>query len=83
MTQVLTAAQIQRLCMYMYSGNERNKEDSTNNNLFRLGLLKSKTNCGPSYYIISDKGIAYINMLESTPLPVERWVDPRNDGDVA
>jgi hypothetical protein len=32
-----------------------------------------------SHYEVTDKGAAWIEMLLRTPLPEQRWVDPRGD----
>lgn len=35
----------------------------------------------PNYpYVLTERGLAWIDMLRSTPLPEHRWGDPRTEG---
>ena len=49
------------------------KYEDAETSLIALGLLTH----GRTQSVITDKGWLYLQMLTNTPLPVNRWYDPR------
>lgn len=52
---------------------------SEDDELIHLGLAKICANA-PQFLEVTPRGIELVRMWQNTPLPVERWVDPRRDG---
>ena len=44
--------------------------------LFKSDLIKH--NGSDSEFVTTDKGCKFVSMLANTPLPEERWIDPRD-----
>ena len=74
-----TAVEVRTLLFFRYATwplpKDSGSEDAAVVRLMRLGLLAEERD-GAKYFL-TDKGCAAVEMILTTPLPVEQWADPR------
>lgn len=61
-----------------YEVNGSETQRSTIHNLLSWGLIEEALDT-PTGFQPTERGAAFVEMLKLTPLPEQRWVDPRSD----